>query len=238
MRSNEVNFFIFIACIIIGLLITMNVNFGKESTFLDIDQYQKAYDERTKLQLEISDLEEEYNNLNKKINKYDKKSKNEYEVMGEILSELEENKMMLGLKPVIGNGVRITLNDASEVRFGGEYTSKMLIHNQDIVKVINDLRNAGAEAIAINGYRVVYTSNIRCGGVTMDIDGIKLVAPFYITALGNENVMKNYMDKPESQIKKLQIRKCYVNIETVINEKLPSYNGNILTKYLEPENED
>ena len=103
-----------------------------------------------------------------------------------------------------GEGIRITLNDSPQVNFGGKYEKSMLIHDADIVKVINELRNAGAEAIAVNDYRVTYNAFGICFGSNINVNGIKVVAPFYITAIGNKDIMENYLETQENHVKKLK----------------------------------
>ena len=75
MRINEANIFLFIATVIIGILISMNLNLSGKAKFLDLEQYQKAYKERAKLQSQISDLEQQQEELNDKINGYDRFSR-------------------------------------------------------------------------------------------------------------------------------------------------------------------
>ncbi|HAK43092.1 MAG TPA: division initiation protein [Clostridium sp.] len=231
MRFNEANIFLFIATIIIGILIAMNINLGEQTKFLDVEQYQEAYDDRIELQTEISNLEDEYYELNKKINKYEKASETDYEIRKEMSDELKENKLALGLAPVVGDGVKITLNDAP-----GTYSnSSMLIHDWDLARVINDLRTAGAEAIAINGYRIIGSTSSLCAGPTIEMGGIKIIAPFYITAIGNQDVIKNFLENQENHVKALKARNCFVEIESVYNEKLPAYNGELKSEYLKQE---
>ena len=231
MRFNEANIFLFIATIIIGILIAMNINLGDQTKFLDVEQYQEAYDDRIKLQTEISNLEDEYFELDKKINKYEKASETDYEIRKEMNDELKENKLALGLTPVVGDGVKITLNDAP-----GTYSnSSMLIHDWDLTRVINDLRTAGAEAIAINGYRIIGSTSSLCAGPTIEMGGIKIIAPFYITAIGNQDVIKNFLENQENHVKALKARNCFVEIESVYNEKLPAYNGELKSEYLKQE---
>jgi len=231
MRFNEANIFLFIATIIIGILIAMNINLGDQTKFLDVEQYQEAYDDRIKLQTEISNLEDEYFELDKKINKYEKASETDYEIRKEMSNELKENELVLGLTPVFGDGVKITLNDAP-----GIYSnSNMLIHDWDLLRVINDLRTAGAEAIAINGYRIIGSTSSLCAGPTIEMGGIKIIAPFYITAIGNQDVIRNFLENQENHVKALKVRNCFVEIESVYNEKLPAYNGELKSEYLKQE---
>lgn len=232
MRVNEANIFLFIATIIIGILISMNINLKGQSKFLDVEQYQKAYDDRTKIQNEISDLEDQYADMNRKIYKYEKSNKTNNEVIDEISKELSNNKMALGLVPVIGDGIKVTLDDAPEVILGADYNASMLIHDWDLIRVINDMRNAGAEAISVNGYRVVFSSAGLCAGATIDLDGIKIVAPFYVTAIGDKEVMLNFIETQENHIKRLKSRRCYVEMESVYDEKLPAYTGELQSNYL------
>jgi uncharacterized protein YlxW (UPF0749 family) len=234
MQTNEANIFLFIASIIIGLLIAMNMDLGKGAILLDVEQYEVAYTERNKLQNEISDLQEEYLNLTDKVSGFDENSKDENDILLEITEELKRNRILLGVVPVKGEGIKITLNDAPEVMFGGDYTSSMLVHDKDLVRVINDLRNAGAEAIAVNDHRIVYNSAGLCWGATIDFDGIRVIAPFYITAIGNKNVLQNFLETQDNQVKKLKMRKCYVEMETFSELTIPAYNGSIESKYLFP----
>lgn len=237
MQTNEANIFLFIGSIIIGLLIAMNMDLGKGAMLLDVEQYEAAYTERSVLQGEISNLQEEYLDLQSKINSFTTNSKDQHDILGDITEELIQNRVMLGSVPVKGEGIRITLNDAPEVMFGGNYTNSMLVHDSDVLKVVNDLRNAGAEAIAINDHRVTYDASILCWGTTIDIEGIQVIAPFYITAIGNKNVLENFMQTQDNQVKKLKARKCYVEIETLPEVTIPAYNGSFENKYLLPATE-
>lgn len=80
MQTNEATIFLFIASIIVGLLISMNIDLGKSNAFLDVKQYEIAYNERGDLQRDISNLQGELNELNKKIKKYEYNSQNTYGV--------------------------------------------------------------------------------------------------------------------------------------------------------------
>lgn len=233
MQTNEATIFVFIASLIIGILISMNIDLGKTNRFLDIKQYEQAYNERSNLQKDISNLQSQLNHLYGKISRYEENSQNASLILNQIDQELDENKMILGETVLEGEGIKIVLNDAPEASFGKNYNSSMLIHDADIVKVINELRNAGAEAIAINGYRIVYNTFGFCAGSNVNINGIKIVAPFTITAIGNTNVMENYLTTQENHLKELKRRGCYVEIEPLSNVVIPAYNGELQCQYLQ-----
>lgn len=232
MRINEANIFLFIATIIIGILIAMNSNLTGKMKFLDLEQYQKAYNERTKLQNQISDLKEEYRNLDDKLEEYSRYSENTDKIVEKMEEELNNNEMVLGLKAVKGDGIKITIADSPEVKVGGKFTNSMLIHNSDVVKVVNDLRSAGAEAIMVNNQRIIYNTSVICVGATIDIDDRKQINPFYITAIGNQEVLEKFLESQENHVKTLIGRMCSVDVELVYDVEVPEYIGKIRSSYM------
>lgn len=234
MQTNEASIFLFIASIIIGLLIAMNMDLSKGGKLLDVEQYETAYNERIKLQGEIYNLQEKYDELTGKVSKIEDNPGNHKDILKDITDELKRNRLMLGKIAVKGEGVKVTLNDAPEATFGGKYDERMVVHDSDLAKVINDLRNAGAEAIAINDHRVVFNSSAICWGAPIRFDGVNVVGPFYITAIGNKDVIKNFLDTQKNQVKELKLRKCYVEVETSSEIIIPAYNSSLENKYLLP----
>src|SRR2546423_2627309 len=71
--------------------------------------------------------------------------------------ELQKAKVLAGLTPVKGPGVSLVLQDSkSGPPPGKQYDApNYIIHDWTMQQVINELNASGAEAIAINGQRVV-----------------------------------------------------------------------------------
>ena len=94
---------------------------------------------------------------------------------------LSQARLLAGLTPVQGPGVVVTLND-SKKKMPAQLPPGMappnLIYNSDINQVVNELKAAGAEAIAINGQRLVATSYIRPAGPTILINSTPTVPPY------------------------------------------------------------
>jgi len=230
MKNNEATIFVFIASIIIGLLISMNIGFEGKNDFLDVKQYNEAYNERNKLYSELNNLKVQYYNTYSKLQKYDNGDEKKYEVLDEIQKEISYNNLILGKSDVEGKGIIITLEDG--IPDDNEDPMLRLVHDSDMAKVINDLRNAGAEAIAVNGYRVVYDNYTLCAGSPIDLNGIKVVGPFYISAIGNEDVMYNYLTLEPTHIKSLKLRQVNVDITKVDDIKILAYTGKFDYKYM------
>ncbi len=230
MKNNEANTFVFIASIIIGILISMNISFTRttDRVFLSAKQYQDSYNYRNKLYSDISGLKQQYEKFNSKLLKYKSNEENEEQVAASINEELNENNIILGKVPVTGQGIKISLSDASAKDIENSFEREKelrLVHDMDIMQVINDLRNSGAEAISINGQRVIDKTEIYCSGAFIRINGVKIMVPFTIYAIGNKEVLYNYMLSNENHLKTLITRKIIVDIQQNDSLNIPAYTG-------------
>jgi uncharacterized protein YlxW (UPF0749 family) len=112
--------------------------------------------------------------------------------------ELIKANLALGLQAVTGPGIIVTLRDSQNVppelkKLPAEAQVELIkpynIHDADVLTVINELRQAGAEAIAVNDQRVTPWTAIRCVGPTVLINNGPVAPPFEIKAIGNPSTM-------------------------------------------------
>jgi uncharacterized protein YlxW (UPF0749 family) len=91
-----------------------------------------------------------------------------------------------GLTPVHGPGLTITLDDAPDdaLEAAGSNVSELIVHQQDIQAVVNALWAGGAEAMTLQGQRVVATTGIKCVGNTVVLHGVPYSPPYRISAIG------------------------------------------------------
>jgi uncharacterized protein YlxW (UPF0749 family) len=96
-----------------------------------------------------------------------------------------------GLRAVHGPGVTITLDDAPDdvLAEAGDDVSELLVHQQDIQAVANALWAGGAEAMTIQGQRVVATTGIKCVGNTVILHGVPYSPPYQLSAIGSTHDM-------------------------------------------------
>jgi uncharacterized protein YlxW (UPF0749 family) len=62
--------------------------------------------------------------------------------------------------------------------------------------LINELRNAGAEAIAIDSVRITASSVAVQGAEAIEIDGTEIGSPFTIDAIGSPDGLLSTLDRP------------------------------------------
>lgn len=228
MKNSEANVFVFIASIIIGILISMNISFSRKTdrVVLNAKQYQDAYNYKNKLYSEVLGLINQYNDYSSKIKKYKSDSQNQEKITSSMKEELNEDNILLGKVALEGQGIVITLDDANTAGAANQFEYQLrIIHNTDIIQVINDLKNSGAEAISLNGQRIIDRSEVYCSGPFLRINGIKIASPFVIYAIGNKDVMYNYMISNENYLKTLLVRKIKVDVQQSNTVRVPAYNG-------------
>lgn len=115
-------------------------------------------------------------------------------------SELSEKlaiaEEQASLVPVVGEGLRVTLTDApNDVRPAGVDDDALIVHQQDIQAVVNALWAGGAEAMTIQGQRVIATTGIKCVGNTVVLHGIPYAPPYVIEAIGDQANLQRGLDE-------------------------------------------
>jgi uncharacterized protein YlxW (UPF0749 family) len=101
-----------------------------------------------------------------------------------------------GLTPVSGPGLSVTLDDAPRNQqvppaIGA---NALVVHQQDIQAVVNALWAGGAEAMSLQGQRVIATTGIKCVGNTVVLHGVPYSPPYRIVAIGNQQSMQAGLD--------------------------------------------
>ncbi|NLJ41265.1 MAG: DUF881 domain-containing protein, partial [Clostridiales bacterium] len=126
----------------------------------------------------------------------------------QIRRELHESRIMAGMLDLEGPGIEIILDDRKRDTIMDHDPGMLgfyIVHDSDLLEVINELRAAGAEAISINGVRITGSSRISCGGPTINV-GIeqRFAPPFVINALGDPEALAGYFHREDSIYNTLQ----------------------------------
>lgn len=183
---------------------------------------------------EQSQLQSNIVSLRKAIE--DNQSKNEAASQASNLALLDDLKGRIGLTQQTGTGVEILLDDSPLARReNGETLNESLIHASDIRDIVNVLRAANAEAIAINSQRILATTPIASVGSSILVNNFYIVPPFTITATGDPEILiQRLLDM--TALTDLYERKSKYNIQFSFKQNdglvIPVYNGDFRLKYL------
>lgn len=153
----------------------------------------------TELAEDLVNLQNKYNDLKKKyddsqeiVEEYKTSSGANDTLISSMKKEIEELSAIAGTEDLIGEGVTVTLDDG--VLTDGTLRTDALVHDSDVLTVVNELKAAGAEAISVNGQRIISTSAIRCVGPVIQVNYQKVAAPFVIKAIGNAQYLESAMN--------------------------------------------
>ncbi|MBM7583301.1 uncharacterized protein YlxW (UPF0749 family) [Caldicoprobacter guelmensis] len=172
------------------------------------------------------------------LNKYEAEATEKLYKGEEVRKQLEQARVLAGLTDLEGPGVEIILNDRKKDTIMPEehYSiSDFIVHDIDLLEVVNELKAAGAEAIAINGARILATSRISCGGPTITVGANQRFAPpFVIHAIGDPNALADYFKRPDSIYHILTFYGLEFSIKKLDNVKIPRYYGKVDFNYAVP----
>ena len=125
------------------------------------------------------------------------------------------------------------MSDSAAVNATGE-EADYIIHDSDLLSVINELRSAGAEAISLNGERLLATSEIRCTGAVVTVNGRRYAAPYVIFAIGDPATLYNALTMRNGVVDILGQWKISVQVNTSTQLTIPKYQGAVEYRYAKP----
>ena len=130
----------------------------------------------------IEEVNKQLEETNQKIVEYQETLDTDKEASELLEQELVEQNNLLGKNDVKGNGVIITLTD----------TRAQKITAQDLRQLLNQLKNDGAEAISINGQRIVFNSYVvDINNTAISVNGKRIYSPYEVKAIGNPTYLES-----------------------------------------------
>ncbi len=234
-KNISISVVIGILCVLLTFGIVLQIRTVQNNVNISDPSYadNALRDEVLKSKEKYDNAFEELEKVNKELEKYRSKVTENDSTAAQKEEELKKDNAILGLNEVTGNGVVITMRDnqnASVSSIGvGENISDYLVHEIDLLDIVNELKNAGAIAISINGQRLIPTTSINCAGNITRVNGEIVGTPFIIKAVGGSF---ETLERPGGYIDYL--RNEYgldITVKPQSNLTVEKYNGAISFKY-------
>ncbi len=176
-----------------ALLVTSGVNSAgtdlRPSQYADLaDLAEQETDRVAALQDQVAALNADVDELSRELESGDQE---------QLQSDIDALAGPAGLTEVAGPGLTVTLDDAPEsVRdsVSEEDERETIVHQQDIQAVVNAMWAGGAEAMTLQGQRVVSTTGIKCVGNTVLLHGVTYSPPYVVSAIGDVDGMRESID--------------------------------------------
>jgi uncharacterized protein YlxW (UPF0749 family) len=111
--------------------------------------------------------------------------------------------ILSGRLPAQGPGVAITVNDPSRS-----------VSALTLLNLLEELRNAGAEAVQFNDQRLTATSSIVATDAGIAVNGVAQSPPYHWLAIGDPDTMATAMAIPGGAVAKVQIDGGTAQVDT------------------------
>lgn len=137
----------------------------------EAERYQGLTDQVTALTEEVADLGAQV----------------EDDTVKRAQAKVEELRDPAGMVERTGPGVQVTLSDSPDnvIETSTAEDKLFVVHQQDIQAVVNALWRGGAEAVTVQGQRIISTTGIKCEGNQVLLQGLPYPQPYVIEAVGD-----------------------------------------------------
>ncbi|MBN1933742.1 MAG: DUF881 domain-containing protein [Anaerolineae bacterium] len=221
-----------IAALLLGILVSVQWPTIAAQSISPLDPVSYTIHE---LELEQDELKRTIIDLRAQLNQQQQEAAGQTSVLLEVRQELTLQKMRAGLTDLRGPGIRVVLADGA--RSAGGDADGYIVHDYDIRDVVNVLWMAGAEAISVNGERIVNTTSIYCVGSTVMVNDTRLSPPYKIRAIGDSMRLQDHLRNPGYLVEiKERVKRFGIELDVIQVEMMtvPAYHGGLPQRYARP----
>lgn len=223
-----------IACFALMLVMFMQFKVVQQTDITAIENMRES-----ELRLELSNWNEKYKELDakyqevvEKISEYKNERESDEKTAQLLEAELEQLNEALGKTDVEGEGIEIQIKDMEGTQLSDDVIVKKVTY-EDLLVIVNQLFAAGAEAVSINGHRIIATSSIfTIGDDYLKVNGDRIIDPYIITAIGNPTYLESAVSGRGGYVDQLK----ELGHETTVTQskkiKIDKYEKDITTKYI------
>ncbi|HET7676772.1 MAG TPA: DUF881 domain-containing protein [Candidatus Limnocylindrales bacterium] len=191
---------------VLGLLIVVQLRAQSGSAGLQQLSSQDLTTLIANLNTRNGQLRTEVNRLETQLRDLESASRRGESNAGDLRLELRRLRLWAGVEPVRGRGVR--------VRFDGPITADA------VNDVIDELRSAGAEALALEEVRIVPGSVVGGNPGGLSVEDTPLPERFVLAAIGDPTNLTSVLVRPGGVVARIQATDAEVGIDVEPAEAL------------------
>lgn len=188
-----------------------------------------------RLETEQADLKKQIADLRARLNEAQATEAEQKTSLLDINRQISEQRMASGMTALQGPGVISTFDDSAARSIPeNEDPENYILHDYDLRDILNTLWAAGAEAISLNGERIVSNTSLYCVGTTVICNATRLSPPYVVRAIGEPEALRAALTGSPQMAKfnqRAQIYDLPVNVELSRDVQVPAYNGSLVFKY-------
>ncbi|HEU5299514.1 MAG TPA: DUF881 domain-containing protein [bacterium] len=179
-------------------------------------------------------LEQQIFQLRTQLHAYEQgaaQGRDQLEALGQ---QLERLRGLSGHTHLAGPGVIVELDDSPLPLRPGDDPNTVILHYTDLQGVVNDLYASGAEAVAINGERIISLTGLNCVGTTIIANAKRLAPPYRVTAVGPPDEMAAYVERADGGVQALRAFAFPAKITKAVRVGVPAYRGTFRFTHARP----
>ena len=189
------------------------------------------------LQTEQDGLKARILELRAKIQTVETQGQGSAATVKDLNTQLQQARIAAGLIPLTGSGIVIQLDDSKEPVPPGGSQADYLVGSRDIRVVVEELWNAGAEAISVNGERLTTSTAIIDVGSSVLVNSAYLTPPYQVSALGAPDLYQKLSASP-AFVDFVRARGAGYGIQISVAEPQsvdsPAFVGTVTLRYSRP----
>ena len=189
------------------------------------------------LQTEQDGLKARILELRAKIQTVETQGQGSAATVKDLNTQLQQARIAAGLIPLTGSGIVIQLDDSKEPVPPGGSQADYLVGSRDIRVVVEELWNAGAEAISVNGERLTTSTAIIDVGSSVLVNSAYLTPPYQVSALGAPDLYQKLSASP-AFVDFVRARGAGYGIQISVAEPqsvdIPAFVGTVTLRYSRP----
>jgi len=224
--------------LLFGLLVSLQWRTQQERSELTVRYNAPLLDAANSLQNEQNTLKAQLADLRKQLDDIQNGAASQSTASRDLQTRIEELRSAAGLTPKSGDGVTITLDDARATTTQTANVDKSICHSTDLTDIVNVAWRGGAQAIAINGERVVGSTSVYCVGSTIMVNGTLLSPPFTVAVIGPQNGLLGAFDDP-NQLRDIKARRDVQGLGFRVTRanaiNVPGYDGALTVRVAAPQ---
>lgn len=200
---------------------------------VSLQRAQELSNKVQRLTEENESLESQTREFQYRIQEYEAASQDVNKITDTMYKELERIRILAGLSDVEGPGIIVTVDIKSQTI--DEFTGTInTIADEDLLRIVNELNAAGAEAISINDERIVSTTEIRNAGRYININTNSYSAPFIIKAIGEPNNLESALMLIGGVVDYFNVINISIDIKKQDEIVIPKFTGNLENRFAKP----
>ncbi len=228
---------LFAALVVVGFLVAAQVRAEAPRVRYTTQERAPLVETVLALQAQQESLKEQILALRQQMQVIEDEAAGSDALVGQLNEALLGARVAAGLVALEGPGLVLQLDDSPVSVPPGGVLADYRVGAHDLRSVVDELWLAGAEAIAVNGERVVPATSILDIGGTVLVNSAYLAPPYQVAAIGPADLYDVLVASPgfveliQARADPFGIRVSFAQPDSVV---VPAYAGSVTLRYARP----